>query len=72
MDDIILEERVISKFPAPYCLESTPYIRPDFSDKTRRECLKTGERREWHKICKVVIIGDVSVGKTCLVNRYVV
>ena len=22
------------------------------------------------KICKAVIVGDVAVGKTCLVNRY--
>ncbi|KAH1009266.1 hypothetical protein HUJ04_001645 [Dendroctonus ponderosae] len=74
MDETVLEERVINKFPAPYCLESSPWLQPDFSYLTKKQCATFQDRRkiteEWLKISKVIILGDVAAGKTCLVNRW--
>lgn len=73
MNEIVLDERVINKFPCPYSLECTPNRQQaDFREKTKVACL-TEKRKKlsegWLKSSKVVMVGDVSVGKTCLINR---
>ncbi|XP_050302278.1 ras-related protein Rab-34-like [Anthonomus grandis grandis] len=71
MEEHIPEENIINKYPSPYNIDGTPYLNVDFSEKIRRKCLSNVKNNgEWLKMSKVVIIGDVSVGKTCLVNRY--
>ncbi|KAJ8967754.1 hypothetical protein NQ314_002635, partial [Rhamnusium bicolor] len=65
------EDRKINAFPGPYKLECTPYHKLDFNKVTYRKCLEENKNTaaSWFKLCKVIIIGDVSVGKTCIVNR---
>ncbi|XP_066144362.1 ras-related protein Rab-34-like [Euwallacea fornicatus] len=75
MEDIFLEHDIINKFPVPYSLEATPYVQPDFSDLTKRICLQEWKKRNctedsWINNSKCILVGDVSVGKTCLINRF--
>lgn len=62
------EDRKIKTFPGPYKLECTPYQKLNFSEVTYRKCLE--EEINWLKLSKVIVVGDVSVGKTSIVNRY--
>ncbi|KAG5866669.1 hypothetical protein JTB14_030278 [Gonioctena quinquepunctata] len=66
------EDRRIKKFPTPYKMDCTPYLQINFSESTYRYC---GEEISFKggsslKLCKIIIIGDASVGKTCIVNRF--
>lgn len=63
------EDRRINEFPEPYRLECTPYRKINFSEATYRKCLE--EKINWLKLSKVIVVGDVSVGKTSIVNRCV-
>lgn len=63
-----MHNRVIDSFPPPYHKEVTPYSQDNFSD----EVLKGYHRKvvsNFQNVCKVIVVGDVSVGKTALVNR---
>ncbi|XP_037906830.1 ras-related protein Rab-34 [Hermetia illucens] len=64
-----MHNRVIDSFPPPYHKEVTPYSQDNFSD----EVLKGYHRKvvsNFQNVCKVIVVGDVSVGKTALVNRF--
>ncbi|XP_018561908.1 ras-related protein Rab-34 [Anoplophora glabripennis] len=62
------EDRRINSFPEPYRLEYTPYHTINFSERAYKKCLE--EKINWLKLSKVIVIGDVSVGKTSIVNRF--
>ncbi|KAI4460879.1 hypothetical protein MML48_5g00006103 [Holotrichia oblita] len=63
--------RQICKFPQSFKKYSTPYWEQDFNDITKNVC-QCGSNNFLSslKICKVIILGDLSVGKTCIVNRF--
>ncbi|PVD32911.1 hypothetical protein C0Q70_08358 [Pomacea canaliculata] len=54
----------------PYCPGASPYNKINFHPKVKAACAENRTGRVGLKICKAVIVGDVSVGKTCLVNRF--
>ena len=56
----------IRKWPSPYCMDMTPYHDRDFNPVVRRVC---AAQPLLPRISKVIVLGDVAVGKTCLVNR---
>nr|CAH7768351.1 unnamed protein product [Callosobruchus chinensis] len=64
----IPSDRIIRSFPKinKHCF--TPYQISDFSHKTYDKGYK--DLTNWWNVCKVIILGDVSVGKTSAVNRY--
>ncbi|KAJ8950429.1 hypothetical protein NQ318_003705 [Aromia moschata] len=66
------EDRQINIFPGPYKPDCTPYQKFDFSESTYKKCLEEQETAgvTWLKLCKVIVIGDTCVGKTCIVNRF--
>lgn len=71
MDIPIPEERRISKFPKYYNdLYCSPYENDDFSRIVREKCKQDQLYQSLLKVCKIIVIGDVCVGKTCLVNRW--
>lgn len=65
------EERQITDFPGPFLEDSTPYRKLDYSSRTRSLCDDGKEVvSSTFKICKAIVVGDVAVGKTCIVNRF--
>lgn len=71
MEDITLN-RVLNKFILPYNYEGTPYLQNNFGVETLQECrykMLKNNKFDAFKISKVIIIGDTSVGKTCIINR---
>ncbi|XP_019883489.1 ras-related protein Rab-34 isoform X2 [Camponotus floridanus] len=61
------DERQITVWPPPFSSEMTPYTENDFGSLIRRTC---ENKNLTLRISKVIVIGDVAVGKTSLVNRW--
>ncbi|KAK7481579.1 hypothetical protein BaRGS_00027228 [Batillaria attramentaria] len=66
----VAKDRIITQFPPPYHQDATPYKTLSFHPKVKAACAENRTGRVGLKICKAVIVGDVAVGKTCLVNRF--
>lgn len=66
----VSKDRVISKFPPPFHADATPYKKLNFHPKVKSACYENRTGRVGLKISKAVLVGDVGVGKTCLVNRF--
>ncbi|XP_071502603.1 ras-related protein Rab-34-like [Diadema antillarum] len=62
-------DRIITKFPQSY-RQTTPYEETDFDSRVRDACLANKTGTVGLQVSKVIVVGDVSVGKTCLVNRF--
>ncbi|XP_014679404.1 PREDICTED: ras-related protein Rab-34-like, partial [Priapulus caudatus] len=62
-------DRVIQKFPQAFHPGATPYATKTNFDPQVRSCCSSS-KSDRLKICKAVVVGDVAVGKTCLVNRF--
>ena len=65
-------DRRITGFPTCFTKNSAINENFDFHPRVRQIC--SGERlgNVGLKICKMIVIGDVAVGKTCLINRCLV
>ncbi|XP_012255858.2 ras-related protein Rab-34 isoform X2 [Athalia rosae] len=63
------EERQITKWQPPFLSDATPYVKRDFDIHVREVCLSK-QSISIPKISKAIILGDVAVGKTSLVNRF--
>ncbi|XP_043273781.1 ras-related protein Rab-34 [Venturia canescens] len=62
------QERQINYWPPPFTSEVTPYLeQTDFNHLVRRGCTRKSLAP---RISKVIVLGDVAVGKTSLVNRF--
>lgn len=64
------KDRVINKFPSAFHPDASPYHQLNFSPKVKEACSENKTGRVSLRISKAVIVGDISVGKTCLVNRF--
>ncbi|RZF42689.1 hypothetical protein LSTR_LSTR001484 [Laodelphax striatellus] len=62
-------ERQIDFFPRPFKRDTTPYPVHDFT-KLFKEYITSKYLVNGLKISKTIVLGDVGVGKTCLVNRF--
>ncbi|KXJ29436.1 ras-related protein Rab-34 [Exaiptasia diaphana] len=65
------KNRVINKFPQPYTKDAAPRQDGNFHIKTRDACASGNTSNIGLRVCKAIVIGDVAVGKTCLINRFV-
>ncbi|KAK0096248.1 hypothetical protein PV326_006008 [Microctonus aethiopoides] len=61
------KERRISEWPPSYSINMTPYVERDFDTSVRRACTSSATAP---RLSKVIVLGDVSVGKTSIVNRF--
>lgn len=67
----IQDNRKISTFPMPFKVCCTPYEKYDFVDE-KIELICRYEQATFSaclNICKVIILGDAAVGKSCIINR---
>ncbi|XP_051161411.1 ras-related protein Rab-34-like [Leptopilina boulardi] len=61
------EDRQIKKWQPPFSSDITPYKEKEFSQQIRRFCCT---KSIFPRMTKVIVLGDVAVGKTSLVNRF--
>ncbi|GFR31983.1 ras-related protein Rab-36 [Trichonephila clavata] len=68
-----LEERILKDFPLPYDSDYTPHKETHFSYQIRNACRNINSAKcDVLRLTKVIVVGDVAVGKTCLVRRFCV
>ena len=65
----VAPDRTITKFTQPYSENHTPYQRINYHTKVRSAC-QQGQYNGVLRLGKVVLVGDIAVGKTSLVNRF--
>lgn len=66
------KERNLHSFVKPFEMCCTPYYKLDFSEITKEMFKDENSKNKIGaeiKVCKLIIVGDVAVGKTSIVNR---
>ncbi|XP_033506817.2 ras-related protein Rab-36 [Epinephelus lanceolatus] len=69
----ISRDRVIGEFPKCYAPNASLQLKTDWDIQTKAACKDGAARHQpWdrQKMSKVVVVGDLNVGKTCLINRF--
>uniref|UniRef100_A0A8C6T8V1 Ras-related protein Rab-36 n=1 Tax=Neogobius melanostomus TaxID=47308 RepID=A0A8C6T8V1_9GOBI len=69
----ISKDRVIWVFPKCYTPEASLQLKQDWEPQAKASCQDRASRHQpWdrQKMSKVVVVGDLNVGKTCLINRF--
>lgn len=60
----------IDDFPQAYSYLDTPYSETDFPSDVRQACIRRQATGADVRAAKVIVVGDVSVGKTCLITKF--
>ncbi|XP_010745278.2 ras-related protein Rab-36 isoform X1 [Larimichthys crocea] len=69
----ISRDRVICEFPKCYTPVASLHLKKDWDSQAKAACKDRAARHQpWdrQKMSKVVVVGDLNVGKTCLINRF--
>uniref|UniRef100_W5M4L9 Ras-related protein Rab-36 n=1 Tax=Lepisosteus oculatus TaxID=7918 RepID=W5M4L9_LEPOC len=68
----VSRDRVVTRFPKWYTPEACLQLKDHWHVQVRNACQDRSARNVGHrlKISKVVVVGDLHVGKTCLINRF--
>ncbi|XP_069475955.1 ras-related protein Rab-36-like [Ambystoma mexicanum] len=66
----VSRDRVISHFPKPYRPEACLQFKDHFHPEVKSACQKRTTGTIGLKMSKVVVVGDLYVGKTSLINRF--
>ncbi|KAM9801686.1 ras-related protein Rab-34-like [Neosynchiropus ocellatus] len=58
--------------PCPQCFreDAAFHTKKDFNNQVRTACQQQRTGTVGFKISKVIVVGDLAVGKTCLINRF--
>ncbi|XP_033832352.1 ras-related protein Rab-34a isoform X1 [Periophthalmus magnuspinnatus] len=67
----IRRDRIIAQLPQCFIKEAALHTKEEFDNKVKTACQeqRTGTVGRF-KISKVIVVGDLAVGKTCLINRF--
>ncbi|XP_056139279.1 ras-related protein Rab-34a isoform X1 [Lampris incognitus] len=67
----VRRDRIIAQLPQCFSKEAALHAKGDFNNKVKTACQeqRTGTVGRF-KISKVIVVGDLAVGKTCLINRF--
>uniref|UniRef100_H2LHP4 RAB34, member RAS oncogene family a n=1 Tax=Oryzias latipes TaxID=8090 RepID=H2LHP4_ORYLA len=66
----VRRDRIIAHLPQPFRQEAAVHITGDFNNKVKTACQEQRTGTVGFKISKVIVVGDLAVGKTCLINRF--
>uniref|UniRef100_A0A3B3V065 Ras-related protein Rab-34 n=1 Tax=Poecilia latipinna TaxID=48699 RepID=A0A3B3V065_9TELE len=66
----VRRDRVIAQLPQAFRKEAALHITEEFNNKVRMACKEQRTGTVGFKISKVIVVGDLAVGKTCLINRF--
>ncbi|XP_066514967.1 ras-related protein Rab-36 [Hoplias malabaricus] len=69
----VSKNRIISKFPKCYNPQACLQMKEDWNDKAKTASQNRAARQQGLdrlKMSKAVVVGDLNVGKTCLINRF--
>lgn len=67
----VRRDRILAQLPQCLRKEAALHVHKDFNPRVACACQerRTGTVGRF-KISKVIVVGDLSVGKTCLINRF--
>ncbi|XP_042298799.1 ras-related protein Rab-34 [Sceloporus undulatus] len=66
----VRRDRVIAELPQCFTKEAALHSRSSFHPKVAGMCQAQRTGTVGFKISKIIVVGDLSVGKTCLINRF--
>ncbi|NXB72590.1 RAB34 protein, partial [Donacobius atricapilla] len=66
----VRRDRVIAELPPCFRKEAALHTRPAFHPTVASACQEQRTGVVGFKISKIIVVGDLSVGKTCLINRF--
>ncbi|NXE87122.1 RAB34 protein, partial [Menura novaehollandiae] len=66
----VRRDRVIGDLPPCFRKEAALHTRPAFHSTVASACQEQRTGTVGFKISKIIVVGDLSVGKTCLINRF--
>ncbi|KAM9452066.1 ras-related protein Rab-34-like isoform 3-T3 [Salvelinus alpinus] len=67
----VRRDRIIAQLPQFYSKKAAVHTKDEFNSKVKTACQeqRTGTVGRF-RIAKVIVVGDLAVGKTCLINRF--
>ncbi|KAM4700607.1 ras-related protein Rab-34 isoform 2-T3 [Discoglossus pictus] len=66
----VRRDRIVVELPQCFKNEASLHTRESFHSKVSSACKQQRTGTVGFKISKVIVVGDLSVGKTCLINRF--
>ncbi|KAG7266430.1 hypothetical protein CRUP_030653 [Coryphaenoides rupestris] len=66
----VRKERIVAELPQCFSKAAALHTQDGFSKKVRTACLEQRTGTVGFRIAKVIVVGDLAVGKTCLINRF--
>ncbi|KAF1643546.1 Ras-related protein Rab-34, partial [Eudyptes chrysocome] len=66
----VRRDRIIADLPPCFRKEAALHARPAFYPTVASACQEQRTGTVGFKISKIIVVGDLSVGKTCLINRF--
>ncbi|KAF6299476.1 RAB34, member RAS oncogene family [Rhinolophus ferrumequinum] len=66
----VRRDRVLAELPQCLRKEAALHVHKDFHPRVTCACQEHRTGTVGFKISKVIVVGDLSVGKTCLINRF--
>ncbi|XP_053500721.1 ras-related protein Rab-36 isoform X2 [Ictalurus furcatus] len=66
----VSKNRIISTFPKCYNPQACLQMKQDWNAKAKLAFKDRATRQQRLKMSKAVVVGDLNVGKTCLINRF--